>query len=86
MNTEQNELFHHEKCLKDGLKKIIDLLQAMKEKVQKLCFGSSPLFLNFKKMENPNYFAIIPADVRYASIPDGAKLLYGEITALAKSE
>ena len=32
--------------------------------------------------ENPNYYAIIPADVRYADIPANAKLLYGEITAL----
>ena len=34
-------------------------------------------------MENPNYYAIIPADVRYADITPNAKLLYGEITALS---
>ena len=34
-------------------------------------------------MEQPNYYAIIPACVRYSDIPANAKLLYGEITALA---
>lgn len=34
----------------------------------------------------PNYFAIIPAEVRYADIPANAKLLYGEITALTYKE
>lgn len=33
--------------------------------------------------EQPNYYAIIPADVRYADITPNAKLLYGEITALS---
>ena len=34
--------------------------------------------------ETPNYFAIIPADVRYNNnLKDKAKLLYGEITALS---
>jgi len=34
--------------------------------------------------ESPNYYAIIPADVRYATdIPPNAKLLFGEITALS---
>lgn len=30
----------------------------------------------------PSYYAVIPADVRYSNIPPNAKLLYGEITAL----
>lgn len=34
-------------------------------------------------METPSYYAVIPASVRYANIPPSAKLLYGEITALA---
>lgn len=37
-------------------------------------------------MSNPNYYSIIPADVRYSDIPQGAKLLYGEITALSNKE
>ena len=36
--------------------------------------------------EQPSYYAIIPAEVRYANIPDKAKLLYGEITALCSKE
>ena len=37
--------------------------------------------------ESPSFYAIIPADVRYCTaIPDGAKLLYGEITALCNKE
>lgn len=38
-------------------------------------------------MENPNYYAIIPAKVRYDSeLKGNEKLLYGEITALANKE
>ena len=33
--------------------------------------------------ETPNYYAIIPANVRYANLKPNAKLLYGEITALS---
>lgn len=36
--------------------------------------------------EQPSYFAIIPANVRYSDISDRAKLLFGEITALAQKE
>ena len=31
----------------------------------------------------PNYYSILPANVRYAKITDKAKLLYSEITALS---
>ena len=34
-------------------------------------------------MENPGYYAIIPATVRYSTVTPNAKLLYGEITALS---
>ena len=33
--------------------------------------------------EKPNYFAILPACVRYAKIPAIAKILFAEITALS---
>ena len=37
--------------------------------------------------DNPSYFAIIPANVRYDKrIPAGAKLLYGEVTALSNQK
>ena len=34
-------------------------------------------------MDRPNYYAIIPAEVRYSAIKPSAKLLYGEITCLS---
>ena len=34
-------------------------------------------------MNKPNYYAIIPAEVRYSNLKPNAKLLYGEITALS---
>jgi hypothetical protein len=37
-------------------------------------------------MEKPSYYAIIPANVRYADIKANAKLLYGEITALSNQK
>jgi hypothetical protein len=36
--------------------------------------------------KEPNYFAVIPAEVRYADIKSNAKLLYGELTALTFKE
>lgn len=39
-----------------------------------------------EKQSVPNYYAIIPAFIRYADINNGAKLLYGEISALCNKE
>lgn len=42
---------------------------------------------NLSEPRTPGYYAIIPATVRYdKSLTSGAKLLYGEITALCSKE
>jgi hypothetical protein len=38
---------------------------------------------NTELKQYPSYYAIIPADVRYANIKPNAKLLFGEISALS---
>jgi len=38
------------------------------------------------KKENPNYYANIPAEVRYCDITMGARFMYGEITALCNQK
>lgn len=38
-------------------------------------------------METPNYYAVIPAEIRYdKKLKANEKLLYGEITALANKK
>lgn len=37
-------------------------------------------------MENPTYWAVIPANVRYSKLKANAKLLFGEISALSNRE
>lgn len=41
---------------------------------------------NNEEQYYPSYYAVIPANVRYANITDGAKLIYGEVAALASKE
>lgn len=36
-----------------------------------------------ENLERPNYYAVIPADVRYSDVSSSAKLLFAEVTALA---
>lgn len=56
-------------------------------KVASLPLSGWLLLLRREKIKKEaNYYAVIPANVRYADIPANAKLLYGEITALANKE
>jgi hypothetical protein len=49
--------------------------------------GSSILKEISNMKENPTYYTIVPANVRYDKrIPFGAKLMYGEITCLSNKE
>lgn len=50
-------------------------------------FDTLPKVRRWGDAVNPSYYAIIPANVRYCEdIPPNAKLLYGELTALAQKE
>lgn len=52
--------------------------------MEKISESASRFFENLEQSkEQPNYYAIIPANVRYAKITAGAKLLYAEIGCLS---
>lgn len=41
---------------------------------------------NNQQKEKPSYYAVIPAEIRYADIPLGSRMLFGELTALSNKE